>query len=249
MTASDLLRLPDGRAAQYWDSGGPGPAVLFFHGCPDTRHAAMTGAEAAAHVGVRLVAVNRPGYGRSTPHTSTQASVADDAVAAADLLGIDRFAALGMSVGGAYALVCAARHPDRVSALALVATPSVSRRENGTVAEVVERFRPEFDDWVARLEPADPDDAALAARFLSDLPAADAALLASRRTTEQVAASVREALADHDGYLRDAALTFRDWDATPVDVRCPVHTWPDEPATHLSTLLASWEPILLALLD
>lgn len=154
-----------------------------------------------------------------------------------------------MSVGGAYAMVCAARHPDRVRALALVAAPSVSRREDGTVAEVVERFRPEFEEWVAHLDPADPDDAALAGRFLADLPPADAALLTSRRTTEQVAASVREALTDHDGYLRDAALTFRPWDATPADVRCPVHSWPDEPATHLSTLLANWEPILHSLLD
>ncbi|WP_243058898.1 alpha/beta fold hydrolase [Nocardioides sp. SR21] len=249
MTASDLLRLPDGRRAQYWDSGGELPAVLFFHGCPDTRHVAMSGAEAAARVGVRLVAVNRPGYGRSERHASTQASVADDAVAVADLLGIDRFAVLGMSIGSAYALVCAARHPDRVSALGLVAPPDGRRREDGTVAEVVERFRPEFAEWVGRLDPADPDDAALAARFLAELPPADAALLASRRTTEQVAASVREALADDDGYLRDAALTFRPWNATPEDVRCPVHTWPDEPATHLSTLLANWEPVLLALLD
>ena len=31
----------------------------------------------------------------------------------------------------------------------------------------------------------------------------------------QVAASLREAPADHDGYLRDAALTFRPWDAGP----------------------------------
>ncbi|WP_395691057.1 alpha/beta fold hydrolase [Nocardioides sp.] len=119
----EVIRLPDGRAAQYWDNGVAGPAVLFFHGCPDTRHAAMTGASAAKALGVRLVAVNRPGYGRSDRHPSTQSSVADDAVAAADALGIDRFAALGMSVGTAYALVCAARHPDRVRALALVAGP------------------------------------------------------------------------------------------------------------------------------
>ena len=36
-------------------------------------------------------------------------------------LGHERFAVLGMSVGGAYAVACAARHPDRVAALGLVA--------------------------------------------------------------------------------------------------------------------------------
>ncbi|GAA1156275.1 alpha/beta hydrolase [Nocardioides aquiterrae] len=244
-----VITLPDGRAAQYWDTGLDGPAVLFFHGCPDTRHAAMTGAPAAAALGVRLVSVNRPGYGRSDRHDSSHSSVADDAVAVADALGIDGFAALGMSVGTAYALACAARHPDRVRAVALVAGPADPRHEPGTVAEVVERFRPEFEDWVARLDPADPDDEALARRFLAGLPPADAALLGTLRTPAQVAASVREALVDHDGYLRDAALTFRPWDATPGDVRCPVHTWPDDRDRHLSTLLGNWRPILASLLD
>lgn len=243
MTASDLLRLPDGRSAQFWDSGGDGPVVLFFHGCPDTRHAAMTGADAAARTGARLVAVNRPGYGRSDRHASSHTTVADDAVAAADLLGIGRFAALSMSVGAPYALACAARHPDRVRTLGLVAPPEERPREDDG------RVRPEFEAWVARLDPADPDDAALAARFLAELPPTDAALLASRRTPEQVAASVREALTDHDGYLRDAALLFRPWDATLADVRCPVHTWPNDPTAHLSTLLAGWEQILRTLLD
>ena len=215
--SDDLLRLPDGRAAQYWDNGGDGPAVLFFHGCPDTRHAAMTGADAATRVGVRLIAVNRPGYGRSDPHDSSQSSVADDALAAADLLGIDRFAALGMSVGSGYALTCAARHPDRVRSLALVAAPDGRRREDGSVAEVVERFRPEFEEYVAGLALAGSDDAAVASRFLAGMPPVDAALLQSLRTPDQV--------------------------------RCPVHTWPDDPDTHLSTLLANWDPILRELLD
>ena len=243
----EVITLPDGRAAQYWDNGVDGPAVVFFHGCPDTRHAAMTGAPAAAALGVRLVAVNRPGYGLSTRHASTQSSVADDTVRVADLLGIDRFAAIGMSVGTAYALVCAARHPDRVRALGLAAGPDGRRQERGTVEEVIARFRPEFEEWVARVRPDDPDDHALSDRFLADLPPADATLLRATRTPTEVAASVREALADHDGYLRDAALTFRPWDAGLDDVRCPVHTWPDDRERHFSILLAGWPEILAAL--
>jgi hypothetical protein len=135
-----------------------------------------------------------------------------------------------------------------VRALALVAGPVDPRHEPGSVAEVVERFRPEFEGWVARIGPGDPDDGALAARFLADLPPADAALLGAMRSPAQVAASVREALADHDGYLRDAALTFRPWDAALADVRCPVHTWPDDRDRHLTTLLAGWGSILRALL-
>ena len=95
-------------------------------------------------------------------------------------LGHEQFAVLGMSVGGMYALACAARHPDRVTALGLVA-PQRPDPEPGSVAEKVERFRPGFLDYVAALRPGDPDDAALATRFLSQLPGADAELLGSAR--------------------------------------------------------------------
>jgi len=71
------------------------------------------------------VAVNRPGYGQSDPAESGLASVADDTVAVADSLAVHRFAVLGASGGGPYALACAARHPDRVAAVGTVACPGV----------------------------------------------------------------------------------------------------------------------------
>ena len=223
----DTIELPDGRRAQWWLGGADaGPLVGFLHGCPDTRHAAMTGHDAAREVGVRLLAVNRPGYGPSDLHESTQTSVADDLMAVADTLGADSLALLGMSIGGSYAVTAAAAHPDRVRALGLVAT-QFGRHEPGSVAEVVERFRPEFAEWVARIAPDDPDDTALAARWRAGLPPPDAALLATLPDRD-VAAAAREALAQHDGYLRDAALAFRDWDRRPEDVACPTYLWHGE---------------------
>src|SRR3954452_23631233 len=99
----ELSRLPDARMAQLWQgAAADGPVVFFWHGCPDSRLAARSGERAAGRVGVRLVAVNRPGCGRCDPDASGALSVSDDTVAVADLLGIDRFALLGMSVGGPY---------------------------------------------------------------------------------------------------------------------------------------------------
>ena len=115
---SDCVTLPDGRQAQLWQGGAAAGATIFFmHGCPDCRLAARTGEAAARRTGVRLVAVNQPGYGRSDSHESGQVSVADDTLAVADVLGIEQFAVLGMSVGGIYAVACAALHPDRVTAM------------------------------------------------------------------------------------------------------------------------------------
>ena len=276
MADTDELRLPDGRRAQLWVGGEPeGGPVVFFHGCPDTRHAAMTGDAAARGAGVRLVAVNRPGYGASTACASGQLSVADDAVAVADALGIERFAVLGMSIGGPYALACAARHVERVKAAAVVAAPSeeesLRRSTGGTVAEAMERARPEFEAFVEDVAPDDTDDAALASRWRATLPAEDAALL-SPIADADVAASVREALAQHDGFLRDAAVTFRQWAFRVEDVASPTTLWygerdPNAPpangdelaarlphatvrlreTTHLATLLTGWDEILSSL--
>ena len=267
------IALPDGRRAQLWTGGdASGRPVLVCHGTPDTRWVARTGASAAASAGVRLICVNRPGYGTSTPTASTMASVADDAVDVLDLLDVERVGVLGMSVGGAYAAALAARHPDRVAALALVAAPRETRTAQGQPEAEVERARPEFMQWAAGVNASDPDDDALAARWLGGLPPEDAALVGTALTPAEVAASAREALACHDGYLRDAALLFSDWGVALSDVCCPTHLWygakddrnPPEtgrwwadrisgvrlditPTTHLATLLANWELILATL--
>ncbi|GAB3594501.1 alpha/beta hydrolase [Angustibacter peucedani] len=292
--ADDVLHLPDGRGVQWWSGGAPeGPVVVVLHGCPDTRHVAMTGQGTAQRVGVRLVALNRPGYGRSDRAPTSHGSVADDVAAALDRLGHRHFAVLGMSVGGQYALACAARHPERVTAAGVVAAPAVvprlappvhrddlddeqraffARLAAVPVGEAVELVRPEFEAFVRRVDPADPDDDALAERWLSGLPAADAALLAHLPAAE-VAASAREALVPTDGYLCDAALAFREWDVRPQDVRCPTVLWYGEEddnasvrngrwlaehvpgarlvvrprTTHLATLLAHWDDVLATL--
>jgi pimeloyl-ACP methyl ester carboxylesterase len=267
-------RAEDGRALHGWVGGDPtGPLVAVFHGCPDTRHVAMSGDVAAVAAGVRLVCVNRPGYGRSTPHPSSHGSVADDLARVATELGHERFAVLGMSVGSAYAIACAARHPDRAAALGLVATqPPGARTES--VAALVDELRPEFLAWRAGVRPEDPDDESLAQRWVQVLPPGDAALVAALGPAA-VAASVREALASPEGYLRDAALLSRPWEHGPAEVRCAVRAWFGEdddrsgvdaaagllagfddlevvlrPRTsHLATLVAHWPEVLATLRD
>ena len=261
--------LSDGRALRYWNSGTPGPVVLVFHGCPDTRRIAMTGGKAAYDAGVRLLAFNRPGYGSSTPAPSSHASVARDAVELLDLWGIDRVAALGMSVGGSYAAAFAASYPERTTALGLVSSEGNTATETDErVEDAIERMRPDFMQWRAAIDPDDEDDAALAARFLAALPEADAALLRAY-DDEFLGYLAFEALVKPEGYLRDAALLLREWDFDPSAVRCPTTVWCgelDEKAmaasswwadripqaevevlartTHLATLLTQWPAIL-----
>ena len=79
---------------------------------------------------------------------------------------------------------------------------------DGRVEDRVEAVRPGFVSYRSEVAPEDPDDVALAARWMSALPAEDRMLLAGR-TPADLAGDAREALLVPDGYLSDAALVVR----------------------------------------
>jgi pimeloyl-ACP methyl ester carboxylesterase len=254
-------RLPDGRRVTFWQGGDPtGRPVLFFHGCPDCRLAAVPGDGSAREAGVRLVAVDRPGYGGSTRAASDHLSVADDTFAVADALELSSVGVLGMSVGGGYALACAARHPGRVSSVAVVSSPAdvteldppwprdeldaegqdffrMLARE--PVRDAIERMRPGFASYLADLRPDDPDDADLARRFLEGLDDRDREV-AREWDVVAIAACIRESLRGPDGYLRDAAVTFRAWDFDVEALSVDVRVWHGAHDTQHSLRNAKW---------
>lgn len=120
------IRLRDGRALGYREVGrADGVPVFHFHGHGSSRLEVGLVAEAAAECGIRLIGLDRPGVGRSDP--KRDAGLLDwpgDVAAAADQLGIERFAVEGLSAGGPYALACAYRIPQRLTACGLISTVS-----------------------------------------------------------------------------------------------------------------------------
>jgi pimeloyl-ACP methyl ester carboxylesterase len=104
------LTLGDGRSVGFADYGSPGQTgVLYCHGGPGSRLEPQAIAAAASEAGFRIVGIDRPGYGSSTPQPGrTIGGWPHDGLAVADHLGIDRFLAVGASAGGAYALAAAA---------------------------------------------------------------------------------------------------------------------------------------------
>jgi pimeloyl-ACP methyl ester carboxylesterase len=113
----------DGRAVGVADYGAPGQTpVIWCHGGPGCRLEPKYFAEAAARIGVRLVGIDRPGYGRSTPQPGrTISGWVEDALTVADQLALERFATVGCSTGGAYALALAAKSPRVIGAVACCA--------------------------------------------------------------------------------------------------------------------------------
>lgn len=101
--------LPSGRTlgyAIYGSSDDPSaPAVFYHHGFPGSQGEAF-GFDAAARAhGIRLISVERPGMGASTFQPDrTLLDWPADLLTLADHLEIPRFAVLGISDGGPYAL-------------------------------------------------------------------------------------------------------------------------------------------------
>ena len=117
-----MLDLPSGPLA--CADVGEGPALLLLHGAPgsarDWRWLAP-GLEGR----LRLIRLELPGFGDSPLATMPDPSIdarASLVVEAAEALGLDRFVVLGHSQGGAVALRVAARFPERVAGLALLAS-------------------------------------------------------------------------------------------------------------------------------
>ena len=123
--ADEVVTLADGRLMAWAEWGDPrGSPIVFLHPCPGSRMLCPDQAATAA-AGVRLITVDRPGYGRSDPVPEpTVAGFAHDLERLLDHLWLGQIRVIGWSWGGQYAAACAAFLAERVNAVALVATPA-----------------------------------------------------------------------------------------------------------------------------
>jgi pimeloyl-ACP methyl ester carboxylesterase len=123
--ANDLgfVRLPDGRCLAFADFGDPAATrvILYHHGLPSCRlEIEVYRAALMARPGVRMVAIDRPGIGRSSPNPySSIESWPADLAAFAGALGLSRFSVAATSAGTPYCLAAARAMPERVAAVSL----------------------------------------------------------------------------------------------------------------------------------
>ncbi len=109
-------------------AGPPGaPVVVLLHGLAATTAMNWPGAFTVLSRQFRVVALDHRGHGRGirSSRRFRLADCADDVVALADELEIERFIAVGYSMGGPVALLARRRHADRVSGLVLCATSAL----------------------------------------------------------------------------------------------------------------------------
>jgi pimeloyl-ACP methyl ester carboxylesterase len=98
------------------------PTVVFVHGAQHDHSVWILQSRYLAHHGYGVLAVDLPGHGRSAgPALPTVGDLAEWIAAVQDAVGVKQAAIVGHSMGSLIALECAARHPDRVAKIALLA--------------------------------------------------------------------------------------------------------------------------------
>lgn len=98
------------------------PSMMFVHGAGGDHSVWVLQARYFAHHGFSVLAVDLPGHGRSEPPAlDSVPALADWVLHCLDAAGVDRSALVGHSIGGLVALEAAARAPERIEALALLA--------------------------------------------------------------------------------------------------------------------------------
>ena len=99
------------------------PSVVFIHGTANDHSVWTMQARYVAHHGWNALAIDLPGHGKSFGDAKTSiAAAADWLINLLDNGNIERAALVGHSMGSLIALDAAARHPLRVSQLALIGT-------------------------------------------------------------------------------------------------------------------------------
>ncbi|HYE49928.1 MAG TPA: alpha/beta hydrolase [Azospirillaceae bacterium] len=225
-----LLR--DGRRLGYAAYGDPAaPPVLYFHGFPGCR----TEPASIPVRHVRLIAVERPGYGLSCPRDGrTFLDWPDDVAQLMDALELDGAFVVGMSGGAPYAAACALALGHRLSGAALLAgvAPPGHGWETGSPAGVLLSMarRPLALRLAATavrrvLQHGDVSSVLAALHRLLGLPALNGEL-AKTAVGERVMLGWRQALSHGvHGPLGDALLYGRPWGFDPGAIRIPVSVW------------------------
>jgi pimeloyl-ACP methyl ester carboxylesterase len=229
-----------GRRLGFAEFGTPdGQAVIWLHGTPGARRQIPVEARRYAQEhDLRIVGIDRPGIGSSTPHLyRSMAEFAPDMEAVADEIGLDDLIVIGLSGGGPYALAAGQAFPDRVRAVGVLGgvAPTVGddaiggglvalgKRLSPVIAvgrvpigigltgviRVIKPLASPGLDLFARLSPA--GDRALLERPEFKAMFLDDLLNGSRK---QISAP-----------LADVLLFSRPWGFELADVKVPVHWW------------------------
>jgi pimeloyl-ACP methyl ester carboxylesterase len=234
-----VFELADGRDLAWREFGTSlGAPVVALHGSPGSHSNFAPVADAAAREGVRLIAVDRPGYGHSTfdPRRTYERSAADIGQLA-DHLSLEAFRVLGWSSGGPNASSCARYLASRVSGCAIVSGPAPPEGKvsaQGTmranrIAKRLEVIAPRLMSTLfqAGLRQGRRHPEKSVVWMLRHVPACDARVIERPEVRAPLLADIARPVSSTAGRaaVQDIGLEARPWGFDLRDIECPVHVW------------------------
>ncbi len=237
------ITLLDGRKLGFNEYGpANGIPLFYFHGSPSARiEFNLFGSEALLESNnIRIIAPDRPGSGLSDFQPNRRfMDWPKDVVNLANHLKLERFAILGYSGGGPYAVACALAIPERITKVGIV-SGTAPFTEPGLADDINQDSRNFMDlsyqkPWLSRMIlrlmglmtrlAADK----VIANALAALPEADHAVVALPEVQRGFLAMIQEALRNGPrGAQYDTRLMVTEWDFDPHDIRIPVLLWHGE---------------------
>lgn len=235
---SQTAQLPDGRKLGYIELGDPnGKPVFFWSG--GSRMGYPHDVSIPQALGVRLISLDRPGLGLSDFQPNrTLLDWPDDLTALADTLNIERFTVTGLSQGGPFALACAYKIPQRLTAAAVL-SGLAPFQEPGVMAGMTFAYRTipfmaNGAPWLLRAMTA------LQSKFLNGerfgrmlenrFPESDKAVL--RQRPDLIPMLVEDGLEVYrqgiDAIVQDIKIVCGDWGFRLRDITMPVYLWQGE---------------------
>lgn len=228
------MTLRDGRSLGYCEFGfSEGTPVVYQHGWPACRLEACLYSEAAVAAGVRLISIDRPGFGCSQfLPKRTLLDWPSDVRELAGHLGLDSFHLLGHSGGGPYAAACARELDDLLKGVAIVAglSPMSDRRTREGMRKMnqflltVGRPAPWLLDVMMKMTAKMAQDPEKVRKSLGDLPEVDRLLI--ERFLPEVAEIMGEAFVQGTrGATEEGRIYASPWGFELAEITVPVAIW------------------------
>ncbi|MBK1832918.1 alpha/beta fold hydrolase [Roseibacillus ishigakijimensis] len=260
MNETNFLTLSSGRRLCYAEYGDPqGRPLMYFHGWPSSRLQAAALHELCVEKGVRLIAPDRPGVGKSELQPGrTLRDWPPLVIELADSLGWDKFSVMGVSGGGPYAVVAAAGLPGRVEQTAVVcgAPPLAKFPDRSAMMwpyRALLRIRPHApflipgilraSHWISQF----PPEKAPMSWVMRWTAQADREALQGAESFETVTRSFREGIsAGTAGVQIDGDVYTDDWGLDFSQITVPIEFWHGEEDRNIPFAMvkeyASWIP-------
>lgn len=239
MNPDKKIELRSGETIGVGDFGAKeGKPVFYFHGLPGSRIEVSLAHRHAEKLGIRMLALDRPGFGLST-HQPRRIIMDWSPIVReiADRHGFDKFSILAVSGGTPYGLACAAAFPERLDKLGIiVGVPShdwyrkmAEPKGSGKFIKRILSF-PEsvlsvsviLAKWYIQITKG---------KMMSDragelLPPVDLEVVTDEKYKPTFERNIQEAFGESaEGIKKDIELLISPWGFDPGSVRVPVELW------------------------